>query len=272
MTVRRYYSGIFKTKDRVATAFSSAPTCKIEFTSTPNTTYDATVVSMNSGKSYYGYYDRDTADEEVAYMHWTANADADASDVTTMDVHWYDLKEVIDPLAVVDTNVDSILVDTATTIPADIAALPTAAEVWENSTRTLTQSATSIESSVSGSTITQTKGDTWSFDIEDLTLDSNLIQLAIKRSKSDTDAESLVFIDTDTGLLYLNGAAATAGDGSLSYAGTTLTVTLKATATDDLPYGTSFYYGIQSITAADAVTEAYGGTFKITDDVVDAVT
>lgn len=188
-----------------------------------------------------------------------------------------DFQDVVILQPIADKNTDDVLVDTGTTIPAQIDALQgadsdTLETLSDQMDGIATWEAANISSSITAGTITQTKGDTWSFEIEDLTLDSNLIQLAIKRSKSDTDAESLVFIDTDTGLLYLNGEAATAGDGSLSYAGTTLTVTLKATATDDLPYGTSFYYGIQSITAADAVTEAYGGTFKITDDVVDAVT
>jgi len=220
-----------------------------------------------------------------------------------------DIAETTD-LAIVDGNVDSILTDTATTIPATLAGLATttdlaivdgnvddietilgtpanfmadvsglapttdltsSSDVWTYGSRTLTQSATSITAAVSGSSITDIRGNSWDIDVTELTLDSNLIQFTIKRSYEDADASALLMIDSDTGLLYLNGAAGTAGDGSLSLASTTLTIVTKASATAQLPPGT-YVYGIQSITAAGAVAESYGGTFVITADRVRATT
>jgi hypothetical protein len=159
-------------------------------------------------------------------------------------------------------------------IVTDIAAISagsgaTAQEVWEYVSRTLTQTATSITSSVSGSTITDVRGDSWDIDITDLTLDSNKQQFAIKRHAGDADSAALLLVDSDTGLLYINGAAGTAGDASLSYAGTTLTLTVKPAATAQLPSG-NHVYGIQSVTAAGVVNEAYGGTFTVQADVVKA--
>jgi hypothetical protein len=147
----------------------------------------------------------------------------------------------------------------------------TAQEVWEYTTRTLTQSATSITSSVSGSEITDVRGDTWSIEVTDLTLDANLQQFAIKKYASDADSAALLLVDSDTGLLYLNGAAGTAGDASLAYVGTTLTITVAASATAQLPTG-KYKYGIQAITAAGAVSEAYAGDFVIQDDYVRTTT
>ena len=157
---------------------------------------------------------------------------------------------------------DDILVDTAAM----------GATVWGYATRTLTQSATSIIAAVSGSSITDVRGNTWDIDVDDLTLDDNLIQFAIKRGNDNTDDQALLLIDSDTGLLVLNGVAATVAQNamaSLTYAGTTLTIAVDAEITAQLPLG-SWQYGIQSITAADLVAESYGGRFVITADIVRA--
>ena len=165
-------------------------------------------------------------------------------------------------------SIADILTDTGTTLPAEINAVDT--DVWTYSSRTLTQSATSITSSVSGSSITDVRGDTWSIEITDLTLDSNKQQFAIKNSASDTDAEALLLVDSDTGLLYLNGSSdVTAGNATLSLAGTTLTLTVAASVTAQLDRGT-FSYGIQGVAADGTASESYGGTFTITADVVRA--
>ena len=156
----------------------------------------------------------------------------------------------------VDGIVDGILEDTGTTIPASIAAIAT----WV---------AANISASVTAGNITDIRGNDWSIAITDLTLDDNKQQFVIKRNASYEDVDSILFIDSDTGLLYVNGVAATAGDASIIYAGTTLTVTVKASVTAQLPAGT-WVYGIQSVTAADVVAESYGGTFTITADNIKA--
>ena len=146
----------------------------------------------------------------------------------------------------------------------------TAQQVWEYATRTLTQSATSITAAVSGSSITDIRGNSWDIDVADLTLDANKIQFAIKKTPGNADSEALLLVDTDTGLLVYNGATATdATKASLSYAGTTLTVTVDAEISALLAVGT-WQYGIQQITAGGVVTEPYQGDFTISNDIVRA--
>jgi hypothetical protein len=151
-----------------------------------------------------------------------------------------------------------ILTDTGTDIPALIAAL----SAWQ---------ASAVTSAVSSGTITDVRGSSWSIAIEDLTLDSNKQQFAIKRNAGDLDAQALLLVDSATGLLTLNGVSSglTAGDASLVYAGTTLTLTVKPNITAQIPSG-AWKYGIQYVTAAGVVEEPYGGTFTVQADVVRA--
>jgi hypothetical protein len=145
--------------------------------------------------------------------------------------------------------------------------------------------AVNIDESITEGNIIMIRGNSWTIAIADLTLDVNKQQFAIKYThlsapihqspsswrSSSPDADSLIFIDSDTGLLYLNGVtAADSSLGSLSYVGTTLTITLSPAATYLLAPGT-YIYGIQSVTALGVVTEAYGGTFTILPDVVRSV-
>ncbi len=111
-----------------------------------------------------------------------------------------------------------------------------AQEVWEYTTRTLTQSASEIIALVTGSSITQIRGNSWVIEITDLTLDTHKQQFAFKRSMSDEDDEAYLLIDSDTGLLIVNGAAAAnPAKASLAYVGTTLTVTVDEDITALMP-------------------------------------
>ena len=132
-----------------------------------------------------------------------------------------------------------------------------------------TWSAAAISASYTAGAISQIRGNTWDFDADDLTLDDTLIQFVIKNNANDQDEDSILMIDNVTGLLRVNGEAGTAGDASLAYAGTTLTVEVAASVTALLPAGV-YHYGIQSIDASGNVSEAYGGTFTITADMVRA--
>lgn len=145
------------------------------------------------------------------------------------------------------------------------------ADIWGYATRTLTQSATSVIAAVSGSSITDIRGNTWSIELPGLTLDPHLIQFVIKRQNRDADKRALLMINTATGLLYVNGeVASNPAKASLSYVDTTLTITVKADITAQLPVG-SWYYGIQSIATNGTVAEIYGGVFVVTADIVRGV-
>lgn len=171
---------------------------------------------------------------------------------------------------VLDDELDLVLEDTGITIPAAIDAVPTAAETWAATSRTLTMTPAEVASTVTATSITQVRGNDWSIDITGLTLYSTKIQFALKNSYDDTDADAVLFIDTTTGLITVNGAAGTAAQASLTYVGTTLTVVVDAAVTALLPAG-GYKYGIQGIGATGLVQESYGGDFIITSDVVRAV-
>jgi hypothetical protein len=234
-------------------------------------------------------------------------SDDNLIDVVFAIVPHADDQAAVDDIAVMEVKtyheVAEILTDTGTTLPASLSTIQTdldnpnqykadvsalaleatldaikgagwtaenlvAIKAAVDSVKTWT--AANISASVTSGKITQIRGNTWDFEIPDLTLDSNLIQLAIKETKLDADAQALLLIDTATGLLYVNGAPASdATKASLSYVGTTLTVTVDASITAQMSTG-NHHYGIQSVTAAGVVAESYGGTFTITADTVRA--
>jgi hypothetical protein len=167
---------------------------------------------------------------------------------------------------------DDILVDTGITLPASIATVDE--DVWTYSDRELTMSATEIISAVSGSSISQVRGNTWDFEITGVVLDSNKQQFVIKRSAGSSDANALLFIDSDDGLLRLNGVAieeAEQAKATLTYSAAEekLTIHVDADINAELPADT-WKYGAQGIAADGDVSEPYQGDFVITADIVRA--
>jgi len=157
-----------------------------------------------------------------------------------------------------------------------------AAAVWAYATRTLTTTPSAISSQVSGSSISQHRGDTWSFQLTGLGSVSGRVKLwfTVKNGVGNpTDADSMVQIlltepaDDDDGLQYLNGAvAADASQGSLTVddedAGD-ITITIAAAATAVLSPGDGYVYDIQVATDS-ATTTLSDGSFAITEDVTRA--
>jgi len=150
------------------------------------------------------------------------------------------------------------------------------ADVWGYATRTLTQSAASVTSAVSGSTLTVLRGDTFTGAITGLGDISSRSKLwfTVKEDKDDADTAAIIQIDEANGLLYLNGASATAGNGSISVddenAGD-ITITIKPAATDDLNVTSGLYYDIQVLTSGGVVSTLTSGTCNITADVTRAI-
>ena len=146
----------------------------------------------------------------------------------------------------------------------------TAQEVWEYAARTLTQSATEVVAAVTGSSITQVRGNTWSFEVPGLTLHAHRQQFAIKRSLEDSDDQALLLIDSQSKLVRVMGRAAQDPSGaSLSYAGTSLTVGAAAEISARLPAG-RWKFGIQSIAEDGTVAENKIGDFILEADAVRA--
>lgn len=157
----------------------------------------------------------------------------------------------------------------------------TPAEVWANTTRTLTQSAAAVTAAVSGSDITILRGDTLVAALTGLGSLSGYVSIdfTVKGDKADEDSEAIIRIRKNAsgsgdGLLRLNGAgvsAASAGSITIDDEGDgDITVTLAASSTDDLVVRSGLYYDVQLITST-AVSTLTDGDADVTADVTRAV-
>ena len=178
-------------------------------------------------------------------------------------------------------KVDDILEDTGTTIPAsitnidgDVADVPAA--VWGNSTRTLTQSAASVVAAVSGSDITTLRGDTMNVSLTglgDLSSYARIIYTA-KRDTASSDTEAIIQVDNVTGLIRINGAAGTAGNGSLTVNDVVAgNIRIIVNAAEMALIDGVLMYDVQGITAAGVVTTVSdSGKHTVSADITRAVT
>lgn len=154
-----------------------------------------------------------------------------------------------------------------------------AADVWAYTTRTLTQSAASVISAVSGSDIAILRGDTLNLSLTglgDISARSKL-WFTVKRGFNQADADSLIQIEEAAGLVYLNGADASArsGNGSITVDDEDsgdITVALDEVETDDLAPNTGLYYDVQMLNISGAVITLSSGRARITADVTRVVT
>jgi len=150
-----------------------------------------------------------------------------------------------------------------------------AAAIWAAADRTLTQSAVAIQATVDGDDIAIQRGDTFSATITglgDISARTNL-WFTVKVQRSDADSASIIQIDENNGLLYLNGAVvAVAGNGSITVDDETagdITITLAAGETDDLR-PQALQYDIQMVTAT-AVNTLSEGSARVVADVTRAI-
>lgn len=159
-----------------------------------------------------------------------------------------------------------------------------AAAFWGHATRTLTSTATEIADAIDGESMTIRKGDTFSATITGLGNIATWARLwfTVKARTADHDDDALIQVVATNpaaagdGLLYLNGATATAGNGSIvvtdSATGAVL-ITLAAAATAALPARTKMSADIKVKTAAGVLSTLaeYSETVTIQADVTRAV-
>ena len=201
----------------------------------------------------------------------TNNLDAQLSGLVTYFTNIMGPGWVDETLVAIKDLIDLVITHTGTDLPAYLVGL----QSWL---------ATEVIGFVQSGIIQQIRGSSWEIEIESLTLDPNLIQFAITKplvrsaildkvppfNPAQPDAAAILLIDTDTGLLRLNGKQALdPALGGLAYVGTTLTITLAAEITAQLAPGV-YNYGIQSINAGGIVSEPYMGRFTVLEDVVRA--
>jgi len=132
-----------------------------------------------------------------------------------------------------------------------------------------------VTSPVSGSTITAHRGDTLSAALENIGALTNYSKLwfTVKRDYDDADTAAVIQIEKTGGLLYLNGAVGTAGNGSLTIndeATGDVTIVLNASETAKLSPG-NYQYDIQILRSAGTpVSTLTYGEFVVPADVTRA--
>lgn len=150
--------------------------------------------------------------------------------------------------------------------------------VWEWTPRTLTQTAASVVSAVSGSGITITRGDSFSGSLTGMGSIANRSKLwfAVKWNKGDADANALVLIEETSGLVYVNGAAAeTATNGSITVVvedDGDITIVIDEAETANFAEASVLYYDVQVLTTDGDVNTLTSGDASVILDVTRAIT
>ena len=86
------------------------------------------------------------------------------------------------------------------------------------------------------------QGDTWSQVFSIASAGADRVVISVKRQATDTDSESVLLVDSDTGILVLNGASSgfTADDGSVAFDASSVTLTVESNVTIEIPADTYF--------------------------------
>jgi hypothetical protein len=134
-----------------------------------------------------------------------------------------------------------------------------------------------VASAVSGPTITVYRGDSISIALTGLGSLANLSKLyfTVKADPSDEDADSILQIEQTVGLLYICGAAGTAGNGVITLDNTVtgaITITLTAAEAAKLPTFSNKTYDVQIVRSTGVIVSTLAiGSFVVTDDYTRAV-
>lgn len=156
----------------------------------------------------------------------------------------------------------------------------TADSVWASSTRTLTQSAASTESTTT-SKITRTRGSTWTITISGLSVSGyTTIDFVLKGNEDDVDTDAILWVrknasGSNDGLLRINGAAISSPyastDASIAVAGdsASVTITVKPIATANID-ADRYAHTLQTLISS-VVDEPSSGTFVVSGDIARTV-
>lgn len=148
-----------------------------------------------------------------------------------------------------------------------------ASRVWDSTyspIRTLTTSAGDSIPPAAGDDVFAIRGDTFIWDISGLDL-TNLskIQFSVKKKSTDADSESLIFSESGTGLIYIDGVAGTASNSAITYNSSSGTARIRVEAVEmaKLDVASNLPYDIQVIrTTGTLVSSPVQGNFFITWD------
>jgi len=150
--------------------------------------------------------------------------------------------------------------------------------VWNATTRTLTTATGAAYTANDGGKLTIHRGETMSVTLTglgDLSARSKL-WFTLKGDKSQADSAAIIMIEETAGLVYLNGADASArsANGSITVDDEDdgdITVTLVPAEADDLAVTGGLFYDVQMLTSAGAVSTLTADAAAVTADVTRAV-
>jgi len=141
--------------------------------------------------------------------------------------------------------------------------------IWAYATRTLSSSSTGRGTGLSNSTWTVIRGDSLLETFSDIAADSSItkVQLTVKTSETLDDSDATLAIDSDSGLLYLNGASPGAFTATFSTAGV---LSVPASTMAELARG-RYYYDVQVWRSSEVETPE-DGKFIVAADITKTVT
>lgn len=148
-----------------------------------------------------------------------------------------------------------------------------AGDVWTYAQRTLTQSAAALPAALQGPNILARRGDTLSLSLTGLgsLVGRSQLWFTVKVSQEEPDSAALIQIEESGGLVVLNGAPATSGNGSLVVTNATtgsMTITLAAASTATFP-ALNASYDVQ-IEGGGTVQTLAAGQFTVSPDITRA--
>jgi len=160
--------------------------------------------------------------------------------------------------------------------PADVTGGATAAQVWANSERTLTQTAAQVADALDGEDLTIHRGDAFSATLTGLTITGRTyLWFTVKATpEREADSAAKIQISEAVGLEVLNGDDyATAADGSLTVnaEGTAVTIAIEAAATAELSVGQRWKYDLQILDAEWKTKTVAEGELTVDADVTRAI-
>ena len=142
-------------------------------------------------------------------------------------------------------------------------------DTWSATTRTLTSASTAPGTGLSATTWSVIRGDSLDRTFATIAADGSItkVQLSVKVTYNQADADGLLVVDSVSGLLYLNGAAPGGFTGTF---GTNGVLAIPAATMAVLP-ALAYVYDVQVWRTA-AVSTIEKGTFRIVGDMTRTTT
>ena len=225
----------------------------------------------------YTYTNTGTEDVTLIIRCQGMNATGNMYSALNIEQINVDLTNTIALVTAVKAKTDQLAFTVANQVDANaLTGGATAAEVWGNSTRTLTQSAASVIATVTGSDITCQRGDTLSASLTDVgaLTGYSKVYFTVKRDYEDEDTSAIIQIEKTAGLKYILGVVATtAANGSITIddeATGDITIVLDEVETAKLSPGV-YVYDVQIFRTAGTVSTLTEGTFTVSADVTRSV-